>query len=89
MLRLEIGNCAFGLEFVTARKAGYIFGFFIIYVIEYSVGRHDALCYKSKYSDGRQNACYNRGNTLSADTMLSLTGASTLSPVRMLYPTEA
>ena len=76
MPRLEMGNCAFGLEFVIARKAGYIFGFFIIYIIEHSVARHDALC-------------SNHGNTLTAVTMLYAVEASTLSPVRVLNPAEA
>ena len=48
-------NCAFGLEFVTARKAGRIFGFFVYYVIEHSVARYDALCCRSKYSVARQS----------------------------------
>ena len=81
-------NCVFGLEFVTARKAGCIFGFFIYYVIEHSVARHDALCCRSKYSVGRQSTLSNRGNTLSAVTMLYDVEASTLSPVRVLNPAE-
>ena len=64
-------NCAFGIEFVTVRKEGYIFGFFVYYVIEHSVARHDALCGRNKHSVGRQSTLYNRGNTLSAVTMLA------------------
>ena len=77
MPRLEMENCAFGLEFVTARKAGYIFGFFAFYVIEHSVARHSALSYRgmtnlgqewsfsnrNKYSVGQQSALSNRGIT--------------------------
>ena len=89
MPRLEMENCAFGLEFVIARKAGYIFGFFAFYVIEYSVAHHDALCCRSKYSDARQGTLSNRGSTLSAVTMLYAVEASILSPVRVLNPAEA
>ena len=89
MPRLEMGNCAFGLEFIIARKAGYIFGFFIIYIIEHSVAHHGALCCRSKYSDARQGTLSNRGNTLLAVTMLYAAEASTLSPVRVLNPAEA
>jgi hypothetical protein len=81
-------NCAFGIEFVTVRKEGYIFGFFVYYVIEYPVARHDALCGRSKHSVGRQSTLYNRGSTLTAVTMLYAAEASTLSPVRELYPAE-
>ena len=86
---MEMRNCAFGLEFVTVRKAGCIFGFFIIYIIEYPVARHDALCCRSKHSDGRQSTLSNHGSTLSAVTMLYAVEASTLSPVRVLNPAEA
>jgi hypothetical protein len=82
-------NCAFGIEFVTVRKEGYIFGFFVYYVIEYSDGRHDVLCGRSKHSVGRQNACNNRGSTLSPVRVLDPAEESTLSPVMMRYPAEA
>ena len=62
-----MGNCAFGLEDVTARKAGYNFGYIVFYVIKHSVARHDALCCKSKHSDGRQNASSFRASIVTAD----------------------
>ena len=53
---------------------------------KHSVGRHDALCCRSKYSDGRYDALSNRGSTLSAITMLYSVEASILSRVVMLSP---
>ena len=67
----------------------YIFGFFVFYVIKHSVERHDALCCRSKHSDGRQNAFYNSGSTLSPVRVLNPAEASILSPVMMRYPVEA
>ena len=72
-----MGNCAFGLEFVTARKAGYIFGYIVFYVIKHSVARHDALCCKSKHSDGRQNASSFRASIVTADRIPEATGWNT------------
>ena len=48
---------------------------YLIQSRKYSVGRHDALCWRSKYSDVRQSTLSKCGNTLTA--------------VMMLYPTEA
>ena len=73
-----MGNCAFGLEDVIARKAGYIFGYIVFYVIKHSVARHDALCCKSKHSDGRQNASSFRASIVTADKVREATGWSTL-----------
>ncbi len=72
-----MGNCAFGLEDVTARKAGYIFGYIIYYVIKHSVARHDALCCKSKHSDGRQNASSFRASIVTADKVPDAKGWNT------------
>ena len=72
-----MGNCAFGLEDVTARKAGYNFGYIVFYVIKHSVARHDALCCKSKHSDGRQNASSFRASIVTADRIPEATGWST------------
>ncbi|MBO7629367.1 MAG: hypothetical protein J6S87_05425, partial [Bacteroidales bacterium] len=38
--------------------------------MEYSHGRQSTRCYRIAYSDGRQSACYNCGNTLTADRVL-------------------
>ena len=72
-----MGNCAFGLEDVTARKAGYNFGYIVFYVIKHSVARHDALCCKSKHSDGRQNASSFRASIVTADRIPDATGWNT------------
>ena len=72
-----MGNCAFGLEDVTARKAGYNFGYIVFYVIKHSVARHDALCCRSKHSDGRQNASSFRASIVTADRVCDATGWST------------
>ena len=72
-----MGNCAFGLEVVTARKAGYNFGYIVFYVIKHSVARHDALCCKSKHSDGRQNASSFRASIVTADRIPEATGWNT------------
>ena len=80
-----MGNCAFGLEVVTARKAGYIFGYIVFYVIKHSVARHDALCCKSKHSDGRQNASSFRASIVTADRVPDTTGRSTLTADTVLY----
>ena len=48
---------------------------YLIQMRKYLVGRHDALCWRSKYSDVRQSTLSKCGNTLTA--------------VMMLYPTEA
>ena len=94
-----MGNCAFGLEDITARKAGCIFGYIVFYVIKHSVARHDALCCKRKHSDGRQNAssfCASivtadrvrdaaGWNTLTADRVPDTAGRSTLTADTVLY----
>ena len=72
-----MGNCAFGLEDVTARKAGYIFGYIVFYVIKHSVARHDALCCKREHSDGRQNASLFRASIVTADRIPEATGWNT------------
>ena len=72
-----MGNCAFGLEDVTARKAGYNFGYIVFYVIKHSVARHDALCCKREHSDGRQNASSFRASIVTADRIPEATGWNT------------
>ena len=78
MPRLEMGNCAFGLEFDTARKAGCFFGYIVIYVIKHSVARYDALCGRSKHSDGRQSTSSVRAGIVSADRVLDAARWNTL-----------
>ena len=70
---------------------------------KHSDGRQDALCWRSKYSDARQSTLSKRGSILTAVMMLypsevwpilaknghSSNGASTMSPVTMLYLTGA
>ena len=77
MPRLEMRNCAFGLEDITARKAGCIFGYIVFYVIKHSVARHDALCCKREHSDGRRNASSFRASIVTADRVCDATGWST------------
>ena len=83
MPRLEMGNCAFGLEFVTARKAGYNFGYIVFYVIKHSVARHDALCCKRKYSNSRQSTSAICANIVTADKVCDATGWNTLTGERV------
>ena len=83
MPRLEMGNCAFGLEFVTARKAGYNFGYIVFYVIKHSVARHDALCCKKKYSNSRQSTSAICANIVTADRVCDATGWNTLTADRV------
>ncbi len=80
-----MGNCAFGLEDVTARKAGYNFGYIVFYVIKHSVARHDALCCKSKHSDGRQNASSFRASIVTAGRVLDAMGWNTPTADTVLY----
>ena len=78
-----MGNCAFGLEDVTARKAGYNFGYIVFYVIKHSVARHDAHQLVRKYSNSRQSTSAICANIVTADRVRDATGWNTLTADRV------
>lgn len=86
----------FGASIISADRVLHLFAQASCRLSEYyfqsrkhSVGRHNALSCRSKYSVGRRDTSYKCGSTLSRVRVLYSAGASIMSRVIMLYPIEA